>query len=471
MKLPPVKRPTRVMGELAGLGRNEVQFYRDVVAPSVPVRTPGAGRRPRPGVQAMGPRARGPRRPGHLLRHDHRAHGRPGRRRARPARRAARPRHRGPSPAGSTCRGRRRWRPTRCCRWSSSRCGASAARVEKKAGGRDAVGGEAGLGHRHYWPCARAGRGAADRAARGPAPGNLYLDGPRHAPAGRAVDFQVLRRATWVATSPTSLTTLAGAEGPTGERKRPRRALPGGAGRWRGGPELDADTARRWLPPLGGLRVRGRSLRGRRRRPPERRHPAARAWPAAAALTDPRDRRRPSPPSHLTSPSFRVHARGTRDAPVVPERLMRRPADGDAARRGAAGCDQPVGSMRVTVSLEVHSSDCTGARRGTDGPVAGGDLGHDLLGGGSTATLSSPGDGRPTRSRPRRRGPRPPCRCREVTVRLRVDPRDRPVVDVRDPDRNWPLSARLGCVAHRHRGHDRVRLRGRRGPRCRRRCS
>ena len=41
VKLPSSKRTTRVMGELAGLGPNEVRFYRDV-APAVSVRTPAA---------------------------------------------------------------------------------------------------------------------------------------------------------------------------------------------------------------------------------------------------------------------------------------------------------------------------------------------------------------------------------------------------------------------------------------------
>ena len=246
VKLPPVKRPTRVMGELAGLGRNEVRFYRDV-APSVPVRTPtalAAAHDPASGqwalvLEDLGERATffdtttalTPDQAAAVLDQLAVLHG----------------------------RGTEALAGGLDLSWASTvatdpmlplvqlSLRGIRGRVEKHAGGREAVGGEAGLRVlRHY-------RAIAAELDEGPQtvlhgdchPGNLYLDGPDASAGAGLFDFQVLRRGNPVRDVTYFLTlSLAPDDRRAHERdlvEHYRAALAA-----HGGPELDAGTAWRW---------------------------------------------------------------------------------------------------------------------------------------------------------------------------------------------------------------------------------
>lgn len=247
VKLPPAKRPTRVMGELAGLGRNEVRFYRDV-APSVPVRTPtalAAAHDPASGQWALVLQDLGERDATFFdtttaLTADQAAavldqlavlHG----------------------------RGAEALAGGLDLSWASTvatdpmlplvqlSLRAIRGRVEKHAGGRDAVGGEAGLRIlRHY-------RAIAPELDEGPQtvlhgdchPGNLYLDGPDVSAGAGLFDFQVLRRGNPLRDVTYFLTLSLAPD----DRRAHERALVEhyrAALAAQGEPDVDADTAWRW---------------------------------------------------------------------------------------------------------------------------------------------------------------------------------------------------------------------------------
>ncbi len=247
VKLPPAKRPTRVMGELAGLGRNEVRFYRDV-APSVPVRTPtalAAAHDPASGqwalvLQDLGERdatffdttsALTPDQAAAVLDQLAVLHGRG---------------------AGAIAGGLD-------LSWASTvatdpmlplvqlSLRGMRRRVEGHAGGPDAVGGEAG--HRvlrHYRTIAAELDEGPQTVLHGDChPGNLYLDGPDVSAGAGLFDFQVLRRGNPLRDVAYFLTlSLAPEDRRTHERdlvEHHRAALAA-----HGGPALDADTAWRY---------------------------------------------------------------------------------------------------------------------------------------------------------------------------------------------------------------------------------